>query len=61
MNGQNVSESIHGWYGHEQAYRMLEGALWPQIMQIGGVRCAISQIWSKCREMLGENPTDIHL
>ena len=23
-------------------------------MQIGGVRCAISQIWSKFREMLGE-------
>ena len=30
-------------------------------MQIGGVRCAISQIWSKFREMLGENPADIHL
>ena len=25
-------------------------------MQIGGVRCAISQIWPKFREMLGENP-----
>ena len=24
-------------------------------MQIGGVRC-VSQIWSKFREMLGENP-----
>ena len=24
-------------------------------MQIGGVRCAISQIWPKFREMLGEN------
>ena len=30
-------------------------------MQIGGVRCAISQIWSKFREMLGENPDDFHL
>ena len=30
-------------------------------IQIGGVRCAISQSWSKFREMLGENPTDIHL
>ena len=30
-------------------------------MQIGGVRCAISQIWPKFREMLGENPADIHL
>ena len=30
-------------------------------MQIGGVRCAISQIWSKFREMLGKNPADIHL
>ena len=32
-------------------------------LQIGGVRCAISQIWPKFREilMLGENPTDIHL
>ena len=29
--------------------------------QIGGVRCAISQIWPKFREMLGENPADIHL
>ena len=32
-----------------------------EIMQIGGVRCAISQIWPKFREMLGENPADIHL
>ena len=24
-------------------------------LQIGGVRCAISQIWPKFREMLGEN------
>ena len=30
-------------------------------LQIGGVRCAISQIWPKFREMLGENPADIHL
>ena len=30
-------------------------------MQIGGVRCAISQIWPKFREMLGENLADIHL
>ena len=30
-------------------------------MQIGGVKCAISQIWPKFREMLGENPADIHL
>ena len=30
-------------------------------MQIGGVRRAISQIWPKFREMLGENPADIHL
>ena len=30
-------------------------------MQIGGVRCAISQIWPKFREMLGENSADIHL
>ena len=30
-------------------------------MQIGGVRCAISQIWPKFREMLGENPADIQL
>ena len=30
-------------------------------MQIGGVRCAISQIWPKFREMLGENPADIRL
>ena len=30
-------------------------------MQIGGVRCAISQIWPKFREMLGEDPADIHL
>ena len=29
--------------------------------QIGGVRCAISQIWSMFREMLGENPANIHL
>ena len=29
-------------------------------MQIGGVRCAISQIWPKFRDMLGENPADIH-
>ena len=29
-------------------------------MQIGGVRCAISQIWPKFRKMLGENPADIH-
>ena len=29
-------------------------------LQIGGVRCAISQIWPKFREMLGENPADIH-
>ena len=29
-------------------------------MQIGGVR-SISQIWPKFREMLGENPADIHL
>ena len=28
-------------------------------MQIGGVRCAISQIWPKFREMLDENPADI--
>ena len=31
-----------------------------QNMQIGGVRCAISQISPKFREMLGENPADIH-
>ena len=30
-------------------------------MQIGGVRCAISLIWPKFREMLGENPADVHL
>ena len=30
-------------------------------LQIGGVRCAISQIWPKFRKMLGENPADIHL
>ena len=30
-------------------------------LQIGGARCAISQIWPKFREMLGENPADIHL
>ena len=30
-------------------------------MQSGGVRCAISQIWPKFREMLGENPADIQL
>ena len=30
-------------------------------MQIGGLRGAISQIWPKFREMLGENPADIHL
>ena len=30
-------------------------------MQIGGVRGAISQIWPKFREMLGENLADIHL
>ena len=30
-------------------------------LQIGGVRCAISQIWPKFREMLGENPADIHI
>ena len=30
-------------------------------MQIGGVRCAISRIWPKFREMLGENPADIHI
>ena len=30
-------------------------------MQIGGVRCAISQIWPKFREMLGENLADIQL
>ena len=30
-------------------------------MQIGGVRCAISQIWPKFREMLGENPADMQL
>ena len=30
-------------------------------LQIGGERCAISQIWPKFREMLGENPDDIHL
>ena len=30
-------------------------------LQIGGVKCAISQIWPKFREMLGENPADIHL
>ena len=30
-------------------------------MQIGGVRYVISQIWPKFREMLGENPADIHL
>ena len=30
-------------------------------MQIGGVRCAISEIWPKFREMLGKNPADIHL
>ena len=30
-------------------------------MQVGGVRCAISQIWSKFREMLGKNPADIQL
>ena len=30
-------------------------------MQLVGVRCAISQIWPKFREMLGENPADIHL
>ena len=30
-------------------------------MQIGGVKCAISQIWPKFREMLGENPADVHL
>ena len=29
-------------------------------LQIGGVRCAISQIWPKFREMLGKNPADIH-
>ena len=30
-------------------------------MQIGDVRYAISQIWPKFREMLGENPADILL
>ena len=30
-------------------------------LQIGGVRCAISQVWPKFREVLGENPADIHL
>ena len=30
-------------------------------MQMGGLRGAISQIWPKFREMLGENPADIHL
>ena len=30
-------------------------------MQIGGVRCAISQIWAKFRETLGKNPADIQL
>ena len=30
-------------------------------MQIGGVRCAISQIWPKFRDMLGENLADIQL
>ena len=30
-------------------------------MQIGGVRCAISRIWPKFREMLGEDTADIHL
>ena len=30
-------------------------------MQIGSVRCAISQIWPKFREKLGENLADIHL
>ena len=29
-------------------------------MQIGGVKCAISQIWPKFREMLGKNPADIY-
>ena len=29
--------------------------------KIGGVRCAISQIWPKFRGMLGENLADIHL
>ena len=29
-------------------------------MQIGGVRCAISQIRPKFREMLGENLADVH-
>ena len=31
------------------------------LMSTVGVRCAISQIWPKFREMLGENPADIHL
>ena len=30
-------------------------------MQIDGVWCAISQIWPKFREILGENLADIHL
>ena len=30
-------------------------------MQIGGVRCAISQIWPKFREIMGKHPADIHL
>ena len=30
-------------------------------MQIDGVSCASSQNWPQFREILGENPADIHL
>ena len=30
-------------------------------MQVDGVRYATTQIWSNFREILGENPADLHL